>query len=629
MNNRRIIVIILFSGLLSAQGWFRQKTVEDRFNKAVEYYNEGRFGAAESALSKIGAKGAEEYQEAMQLMLMKSKYRSGDFDGARSIGISYIHNMDYTDYQHFIVETLGDIFVEDGNYSAALRQYLIARRTSKGDNVFTRRLNEKVSRLFGLNISKDVISELFVTDNDTVNQIILRLVEAFQELNQSNPEQAAQQLSYVYPEYVPDELFAIYEQLILASYQEKSTIVTIGIVASLTGLDSNEGRIFLRGIQQAFKHHLQVGHKVSYIILDNVSDEIETARAISALLTNPSITAIVAPLGSRDALIAASMVNNSTIPIIIPASMQDGLTDLSPNIFQFNSNLSMRGVFAARYAMQKLNATSIAVIAPADAYGKTLVDAFIKELDINGIVPVRVEWYSEDPKNLKSEFTSIRKTAWSLVPEEDTDEQYFGMALDSLDALFDVSTEDFFDLPEEENKKKLSRSDSTEVVLETIQALYIPAHAAEVSYLGTQFPVYNLKTTIIGTEGWNNLDILNEGSIGPHVNGMVVISSEYPNERIDEVLPENISNPSVFYLGYDTAQMLLHVAAKTHNDPSAFAMQLSNVDGIHGKFHSYSFDKSHKNVNTALHVLKYENESFRDLGFFQGDSLAKTYYPAP
>jgi len=67
-----------------------------------------------------------------------------------------------------------------------------------------------------------------------------------------------------------------------------------------------------------------------------------------------------------------------------------------------------------------------------------------------------------------------------------------------------------------------------------------------VSYLGTQFPVYNLKTTLIGTEGWYNLDILNQETIGPHVDGMVVISSEYPNDRIEESLPENIVNPFHF-----------------------------------------------------------------------------------
>ncbi|NIA18689.1 MAG: ABC transporter substrate-binding protein, partial [Simkaniaceae bacterium] len=461
------------------------------------------------------------------------------------------------------------------------------------------------------------------------NQIILRLVEAFREITQSNPEQAAYQLSFVYPEYVPDELFPVYEQLILASYKEKSTIVTIGIVAPLTGLESIAGRTFLRGIQQAFKHHLRVGHKVSYIILDNLSDEIETARAMTSLLKNPNVTAIIAPLGRRDALMAASMVNNSTIPVIIPLSTQDGLTDLSPNVFQFNSTLSMRGEFAAQYAIQNLQATSIAILAPADGYGKTLVDAFIKELDLNGIEPVAIEWYSDDPKNLKREFTAIRKSAWALVPDEDTNEQYLGMELDSLDALFDVSTEDFFDLPEEENKKKLSRSDSTEVVLETVQAIFIPAHPAHISYIGTQFPVYNLNTTIIGTESWYNPDVLNQETIGPHINGMVLVSSEYPNERIDEVLPENVTNPSVFYLGYDTAEILLHIAAKTYNDPSGFSRELSSVASLHGKFHSFSFGKSHKNVNTALHILKYENERFYDLGFFRGDSLVATYYPAP
>ena len=615
-------------GHASAQGWFRPKSVSDRFNKAVEYYNEGRYGAAESALNKILVKDPNEYEEAVRFMLIKTKYQSGDTETARILAVNYLNNPGYVAYERFVIEALADIFVQEGNYSAALRQYLRTRNNEE-DQIFLSRITKKISNLFGLYISSDLVAELLVTERDTVNQIILRLVNTFKEINAGNTDQAAQELSFISPEYVPDELFGVYEQLILASYQERSTIISIGIVAPLTGIDSEIGLTFLKGIQRAFQHHLQVGHKVSYIVMDNVSDEIETARSISSLLKNPNVTAIIAPPGSRDALIAASVITGSTIPIIIPTSTQDGLTELSNNIFQFNSNLSLRGEFAARYSFQNLGASSIAVIAPADSYGKILVDAFLKELDLHGVEPVAVEWYADDSQDLKSEFKAIRRKAWTLVPEEKSDEEYLGMEFDSLDALFDISTEDFFDLPEESTKKKLSRSDSAEVVLETIQAIYVPAHEKHVSYLGTQFPVYNLKTTLIGTEGWYNLDILNQETIGPHVDGMVVISSEYPNDRIEESLPENIVNPSIFYEGYDTAQMLLHIAAKTKNDPSSFAATLSRVDGIHGNFHSYAFDESYKHVNTAMHVVKYENSRFQDLGFFKGDSLVMTYFPAP
>ncbi len=629
--NRLIHVLLLVSLSTSAysQGWFRQKTVEDRFNKAVEYYNEGRFGSAESALKKILEKDQEEYEEAVQLMLMKSRFQNRDIEESKKIGLRYLNNELFSDYRPNVIEVLGDIFIYEGNYSAALRHYLLSNNGYDSNSVSSKRVFRKVSHLFGLRLSSDVVSELVSTELDTVSQVILNLIQAFEKLAQGEQGQASHFLGQISPENVPDELFSIYEQLILSSYQEKSTVATVGIVAPLTGINSIEGRTFLRGIQQAFKHHLRVGHKVGYIIYDNISDEIETARAITQLINNPNVTAIIAPQDERDALISTAMVTKSTVPVIIPTSVQDGLTDLSSNIFQFNSNLSIRGEFAAKYALNNMRAKSIAVVAPADIYGKTLVDAFLKELDLNGIEPVSVEWYSDIPNNLSSEFSTIRKRAWTLVPQENEDEEYLGMELDSLDALFDISEEDFFDLPEEDDKKSLSRSDSAEVVLETIDAIFIPAHESHISFIGTQFPVYNLKTTIIGTEGWYHPEILDQETIGPHIDGMVLITNEFPNERVKEDLPESITDPSIYYLGYDTAQMLLHIAAKTQNDPVDFIEQLGRVDGIHGKFHSYAFDPKYKNANIALHVLSYENRVFRDVGFFNGDSLNRTYFPAP
>ena len=89
------------------------------------------------------------------------------------------------------------------------------------------------------------------------------------------------------------------------------------------------------------------------------------------------------------------------------------------------------------------------------------------------------------------------------------------MEIDSLDALFDVSIDDYFDLPSTK-KQKMSSSDSAKVVLETLQGIYLPIRDGEVEFLGTQLPMYNLKAKIIGNLNWKNLDILKKENIGPH-----------------------------------------------------------------------------------------------------------------
>jgi ABC-type branched-subunit amino acid transport system substrate-binding protein len=49
-----------------------------------------------------------------------------------------------------------------------------------------------------------------------------------------------------------------------------------------------------------------------------------------------------------------------------------------------NSNLQMRGKIAARYVAKTLKLDSLAILAPADKFGRALVDGFVKEADLLG-----------------------------------------------------------------------------------------------------------------------------------------------------------------------------------------------------------------------------------------------------
>ena len=116
-----------------------------------------------------------------------------------------------------------------------------------------------------------------------------------------------------------------------------------------------------------------------------------------------------------------------------------------------------------------------------------LTDAFIKEVDQLGKKVVGVEWYSGIPTDLKRQFKNLRNIAFDLEQEDNNYDEYLGMALDSLDFLFELSDDDLFDIPDDEDEK-LTASDSSKIRLNTIQAIYSPAHPEHLAYIGTQFP---------------------------------------------------------------------------------------------------------------------------------------------
>ena len=130
------------------------------------------------------------------------------------------------------------------------------------------------------------------------------------------------------------------------------------------------------------------------------------------------------------------------------------------------------------------------------------------------------------------------------------------MEIDSLDALFDVSVDDFFDLPEPKTKKMTS-SDSSKVVLSAIQAIYIPINFHDLEFIGPQIPMYNLDAKIIGNSSWKQLDILTKENIGPHLKGMSIISSAIL-PQLDSLTIES-NELDDYQNGFNTSRLLTSI----------------------------------------------------------------------
>ncbi|MEC9026772.1 MAG: hypothetical protein VYD20_03725, partial [Candidatus Neomarinimicrobiota bacterium] len=312
----------------------------------------------------------------------------------------------------------------------------------------------------------------------------------------------------------------------------------------------------------------------------------------------------------------ANSLQGKNIPLLIPSASLDEITSLGNNIYQLNSNLSTRGKIAAKYITKILELDSIAVLAPADNFGRALTDAFIKEVDKLGKKVVGVEWYSGIPTDLKRQFKNLRKIAFDLIKEDNNYDEYLGMALDSLDFLFELSDDDLFDIPDDE-EVKLTASDSSKIKLNTIQAIYSPVHIEHLAYIGTQFPMYYFDTQIVGNDSWRNLDILNQSNIGPHMEGLHIISNNYSIDIKNQIYDQ----------AFDCTQLIYSIINHEDNGRLALVKRLSNLSDFNGESHNIRFVDS--NLNTSLQVLKYDNNQISRTGYFIGDSLLSVENIAP
>ncbi len=618
-----LVQVLVVTSLFGQLGVFSNRSDQERFDRGIEYYNEGRYASAAANFGKLVRTGSSELATAATMMLMKSEYRAGNIETAQEVGRLFIDQYPTSTYIADIYFCYGDIFIDVGQTDEALQMYLKARRQCI-QQVTRDIIDSRLIKLISFGISVDYIHSLLITEGNAVNRGILILAETHTLLMAGQPDEAAAILSKLDQNTLTHDYLEFHEQLVRRTYQPKQSIMAVGIILPLSGPDELIGRTYLKGLNRVLTDPDHSGVNVAVSIFDNNSDAVETVLAVRQCVSNPNIQLILGPLTTDNSISAATAAQEAGMPILLPFCSQDNLSAIGDYVFQMNATLTMRGKMAGRYLAQELGLDSLAVLAPSDDFGHTLADAFLTEVDILGKTVVAVEWYTGIPENLRHQFMALRETAFSLQESDEYDE-YLGMEIDSLDAMFDIPEDIFFEIPESDDKP-LTRSDSAKIVLETIQGIFMPIHPGHIQFLGTQFPAYNLETQLIGNENWLDMEILSQEIIGPHLNGMVFISNYLaPTDsvNISELAAGADADIRHYHQGYDAGMLLSRLADKGLKSRINTKTALEGLYQFIGSTQIITF-AGDKNVNSALRVLKYNDQELVDIGFFNGDSIIAT-----
>lgn len=602
-------------------GLFGTRSPEDRFDRGIASFNDGRYAAARTIFIKLVDDGPEALIPVSMMMLMKSEYHTGDPDQAIQVGRTFLSKYSASSYSKDVYLCFGDIFIDQGKLDQALSMYMTSRRMS-GNPDFVSNVDDRLIRLLPLALEIDRIRGVNIVESNLENRMILLLAEAYTTVMQGLPDEAAIILSQIDISELPGAYQDIYTTIQEATYTPARIALTAGVILPLTGPDSENARLFLAGLNSAVHELKEHGINLSLVIYDNLGDAVETSLAVLQCAGQANIDLIIGPLSDENSVVAAVTAQEEGLPIIIPTCMKNNLSEIGDFVFQSNATHSIRGKLAGRYVAGELGLDSLAVLASADEFGHALTDAFITEVDALGKTVVAVEWYTGIPQNLRQQFLNLREIAFSLQ-ESDEYEEFLGMEIDSLESMFEISEDVFFDIPDDEEDKMTAR-DSARMVLETIQALYLPIHPGHIQYLGTQFPSFNLSTQLIGNENWLEPDILNQDIIGPHLEGMAVVAN-----RI--LTADSVSTPALdisesgdlryYYFGMDHGMVLSSLAGSDWSSRSKIKEELGSLDLFRGESQLFSFSNPNNNINAALQILDYRNEVFNALGYFQGDSL--------
>jgi len=606
------IRFILLAGVLYADG-FDTLTYKQKFDATVQNYQEGRFRLAATRFKSILENDKDNIDPASQLMLAKSLYRMGDYTQASQtvkIVINRYSNSPYTIHAKVL---LGDISLAYGLPTKAFKSYLDIRPTVS-DTVFLAELDERILNTIGLGLKEDRIEGYFFRESHRKNRIILNIVRAYIAWIRGDEYDLKNAISGLSIQDVPIAYRTYFERLIASLQQPLSSQNTIAVIIPLSGFDQQDGVSYLLGLSDFLEKPADF-NSVRFLVFDTQGDAIQSLATVKQLGLEQSVLCILGPLKESE-LFALSGLQIS-LPILVPKASPKGLSDLAPNIFSLAPSKEILARRTAQLMVNHYGFETIAVVSPGDESTASMTNIFLDELFQLGVDPVAVEWYHERPEDISRQFNPIRKLAWDLIPDENPDDEMMHLAIDSLDALFDVDVDDFFDLPEEE--EKMSTKDSSKVVLETIDAIYLPIRKDELTYVGTQLPMYNLKTTVIGNPNWIDMDILNQDVIGPHVQGMKIISGVNANQYQSY----HDSFAYHYHLALDHGTFIQSILEQRVMNRRLFMEKLKTHPGYAGNISSIRFLGQNQNENGLVQVLDYEGHVVNNTGVFDGKNIHK------
>lgn len=379
---------------------------------------------------------------------------------------------------------------------------------------------------------------------------------------------------------------------------EEKTKLTIGVMAPFTGPQQELGKQVLKSVTIAVEEYNAThAEKITLIYADTKGNMVETATKVHELIERHNVTAIVGPVLSKCATVAATaLLDHPEIIMITPTATDNGIAQLGKNIFQLNVTLSSLAKKIARYAFQDLKINKFAILSPTTEYGDVCSAAFKAEIQKLGGEILVEEHFNEEAADFRIQFQNIRNRMAEIKYDEDSE------PLDSLTA------KDLRGL----NKERQSYIEDSII---DIGGLFLPVEPANASKLCSQAFFHRLRTQFLGTNGWHSNETILQGK--RYVNGAVFstnFEAEKHNPRwqaFSSTFTKKYSSapdPVVSALAYDAAKVLIAAIAKG-SDSKETIEHLLNTQKFLGVSGVISFDNS-DGVNMEAAIMKISNRKF-------------------
>lgn len=355
---------------------------------------------------------------------------------------------------------------------------------------------------------------------------------------------------------------------------EDEDVIRIGEVSTLTGAEATFGVSTHRGIELAINEINAEGgikgKKLTLITLDDQGKPEEAATAVTRLITQENVTAIIGEVASSRSLAMAPIAQSHKVPMITPSSTNPKVTQQGDYIFRVCFIDPFQGAVMAKFATEHLKATEASILRDVKSdYSVGLADFFVKEFESFGGKILADLSYSAGDIDFKSQLTKIRA----------------------------------------EMRESGGKS----------QVIFIPGYYTEVGLIARQARELGIKVPLLGGDGWDSPKL-------KEIGGKSLNSSYFSNHYSHQNKAPNVVNfiekfqkvynevpDGLAAMGYDAVKVLADAMKRAETlESQKIRDAIASTKDFQGVTDKITIDKDRNAVKSAV-ILKIEDGKFNYL----------------
>lgn len=187
--------------------------------------------------------------------------------------------------------------------------------------------------------------------------------------------------------------------------------IRIGQATALTSEYTVVGQYLSNGAKMAVDEINKAGgingRQVQLIQEDSANTNPAAVNAINKLIDSDNVIAIMGPDLSTQGFAVAPIINKAKIPFFVQGTNAK-LLDNNPWYFRLRPDDGLAAKAAAKFAVETLKKTKVAVTHDSDEFGVGGKEIIVKALQDLGATVVDIESYNSNDKDLAAQLTNIK-----------------------------------------------------------------------------------------------------------------------------------------------------------------------------------------------------------------------------